>query len=192
MEEFKELQVAVQSLLDAEEKEADHMDWYEPKMIYLERFLEMVGAWMDKEEKEDGSDDDAAAGLGNEADKESVPVGPSVSATAAASDGDGNNDEDEADSEIGPSISEVSGQTTGSSNATKSSKASRLSAACVEADTERAALNVKIQSLEQKHALDMEQAQLKAKQEKLALATKPAAAEARAKLLRQSRSGGRI
>lgn len=107
-------------------------------------------------------------------------------ATAAASDG--NNDEDEAASEIGPSVSEVSGQTTGSSNATKSSKSSRLSAACVEAEAERAALCTKIQSLEQKHALDMEQAQLKAKQEKLVLATKLAAAEARAKLLGQSGS----
>lgn len=80
------------------------------------------------------------------------------------------------------------GQTTGSSNVTKSSKSSRLPAACVEAEAERAALSAKIQSLEQKHALDMEQAQLKAKQEKLALATKLAAAEARAKLLRQSGS----
>lgn len=75
-----ELQVA----MDVEEKEADHMDWYEPKMTDLERFLEMVGAWMDKEEKEDGSDDVAAAGHSNDADKESVPVGPSMCTAAAA------------------------------------------------------------------------------------------------------------
>lgn len=59
-------------------------------MINLEKFLEMVGTW--KKEKEDGSDDVAAAGYGNEADKDSVPVRPSVSASPAASDGDGNND----------------------------------------------------------------------------------------------------
>ncbi len=64
-----------------------------------------------------------------------------------------------------------------------------LSAACLDAEAEHAALSAKIQTLEKKHALDMEQAQLKAKQEKLASAAELAVAEAKAKLLRQSVSG---
>lgn len=69
------------------------------------------------------------------------------------------------------------------------SGSSRISAACLEAEAERAALSVKFQTLKEKHALDMEEALLKAKQEKLALAAELAAAEAKAKVLKQSETG---
>lgn len=35
-----ELQVSVQSLLNDDEKEADHTDWYEPKLINFRAFLD--------------------------------------------------------------------------------------------------------------------------------------------------------
>lgn len=45
--EFMELQVAVQSLLkDPDEKEADHSDWYEPKLIRFREFLSEITSWM--------------------------------------------------------------------------------------------------------------------------------------------------
>ena len=33
LEEFMDVQVAVQSLLNEDERESDHTDWYEPKLI---------------------------------------------------------------------------------------------------------------------------------------------------------------
>lgn len=45
--EFMDLQVAVQSLLiDPDEKEADHSDWYKPKLIRFREFLSGITSWM--------------------------------------------------------------------------------------------------------------------------------------------------
>lgn len=74
-----------------------------------------------------------------------------------------------------------------SSSTSRSSRS--ISAACFEAETEHAALSAKVQTLEKKHALGIEEATLKAKQEKLALAADLAAAEAKAKILRQAGTG---
>lgn len=41
-----ELQVSVQSLLNDDDEEADHVDWYEPKLILFWEFLNGIEAWM--------------------------------------------------------------------------------------------------------------------------------------------------
>ena len=47
LEKFMELQVSVQNLIVSEdEREADHTDWYEPKLINLKAFIEHTYAWM--------------------------------------------------------------------------------------------------------------------------------------------------
>lgn len=40
------MQVSVQSLLDDDEKEAVHVDWYEPKVILFREFLNGIESWM--------------------------------------------------------------------------------------------------------------------------------------------------
>lgn len=66
----------------------------------------------------------------------------------------------------------------------KSSKTSSASVACLQAEAKRAALMVKAKALEQKHVLDMEEARLKAKREKLALNAELAAADVKVKILK--------
>lgn len=70
----------------------------------------------------------------------------------------------------------------------KGSKTSSVSAsvACLQAEAEHAALKVKAKALEQKHVLDMEEACLKAKKEKLALNTELAVADVKVKILKSA------
>lgn len=42
LEDFIELQVSVQSLLNEDERETDHSDWYEPKLISFKEFLDEI------------------------------------------------------------------------------------------------------------------------------------------------------
>lgn len=44
--EFMELQSSVQRLLNDDEKETDHGDWYEPKLISFKEFLDEIEVWM--------------------------------------------------------------------------------------------------------------------------------------------------
>ncbi|KAK0142765.1 hypothetical protein N1851_019297 [Merluccius polli] len=158
---FMDLQVDVQSLLEVDEREVDHTHWYEPKLIEFKEFLTTVRLWMCE-------DDD-----GEESREE-------VDNINALSEQVDNDDEEQACSEIGRSASQVSLCASGSKS---------LTTACVEAEAERAALSIKVKTLEQKHALDMEEAKIKAKQETLALTAELAAAEAKAKVLRQAGAG---
>lgn len=64
------------------------------------------------------------------------------------------------------------------------SKASSASSDCIKAKAERAALRAKAQA----HALDMEEAQLKARKEKLAMESELAAADAKIKVFMGSES----
>ena len=69
-----------------------------------------------------------------------------------------------------------------------SSSASRASSACLKAKAERAALMAKVQALEMKHALDMQQAQIIAKGERLAIEAELAVAEAKVNVYMESES----
>lgn len=56
--EFTDLQVSVQNLFSNEaEREADHMDWYEPKLINFRDFLCYIKEWLtgdvEKRDKQD-------------------------------------------------------------------------------------------------------------------------------------------
>lgn len=44
--EFMDLQTSVQKLLNDDEKETDHSDWYEPKLIGFEEFLHEIDTWI--------------------------------------------------------------------------------------------------------------------------------------------------
>ena len=160
LKNFMDLQVDVQSLLEADEREADHAYWYEPKLIEFKEFLTTVGSWMceDDDGEEDKVDD----------------------INALTDQVDVDDSEEQAYGEIGRSASQVSSCASGSKS---------LTTACAEADAERAALSAKVKTLEQKHVLDMEEAKIKAKQETLALTAELAAAEAKAKVLRQAEAG---
>ncbi|XP_048011005.1 uncharacterized protein LOC125244793 [Megalobrama amblycephala] len=74
-----------------------------------------------------------------------------------------------------------------SSRVSSKSKVS-VSAAFLQAEAERAALKAKAQALEKKHVLDMEEAQLKVKKEKLALESEMAAADAKVNVFLKSES----
>lgn len=43
--DFKNLHKAVQELLVGQEKEDDHADWYEPRMLNFDYFMEEVAIW---------------------------------------------------------------------------------------------------------------------------------------------------
>lgn len=74
-----------------------------------------------------------------------------------------------------------------SSRVSSKSKTS-ASAAFLQAEVEHAALKAKAQTLEQKHILDLEEAKLKAKKEKLALESEMAAADAKVNIFLKSES----
>ncbi len=159
--EFMELQVAVQSLLkDPDEKELDHSDWYEPKLIRFREFLSEITSWMSV--SDDEKQEENYEGLGD-------AVGPDDSVSQI-----GKRHEQEKEAERLEKAS------------SKSSKTSSASVACLQAEAERAALKVKAKALEQKHALDMEEARLKAKKEKLALNAELAAADVKVKILKSA------
>lgn len=65
LDEFMELQVVVQNLLsNEEEKEADHMDWYVPKLTHYREFVHGIKKWMDgdKEDKLEDSEEEPEDG----------------------------------------------------------------------------------------------------------------------------------
>ncbi|KAL6468386.1 hypothetical protein MHYP_G00240630 [Metynnis hypsauchen] len=154
--EFAALHESVRSLLGADEREADHGDWYEPKMTHFNEFLNAVQSRMD-------------------VSKEDIDHTAMIDAGAAAS---GVHEQHEADIRPEDSVSQAS--TKGSNDSSsKSSKALSATSAYLKLEAERAALLAKQQALEQKHTLDLEEAQLKAKKEKLALEVELAAANAK-------------
>ncbi len=187
--EFMELQVAVQSLLkDPDEKEADHSDWYEPKLIRFREFLSEITSWMsvsDDEKQEENYEglgdavgpDDSVSQIGkrHEQEKEAERL-------ESAADGDDMDDKTAEGIFVAKNVTAKAS----SKASSKSSKTSSASVACLQAEAERAALKVKAKALEQKHALDMEEAQLKAKKEKLALNAELAAADVKVKILKSA------
>lgn len=156
--EFKELQVAVQSLLkDEYEMEADKLDWYEPKLIFYQGFLEGVYKWAE------GKDDEMEE--------------------------DGEEDEVEEDGEVNPI--KASQASVPQSCKAASARSSRISGASREsahlrAEAECAALKAKSRVLTDKLELDVEEAKLKARRERVALESELAAAEARVRVYRES------
>lgn len=135
--EFMELQVSVQSILPEEEREADHSDWYEPKLIRFKEFLWDVDVWL--------RGDEAAI-------KQSLQ------------------------DQVGPQDS-------------VSQHSSSASSALRKAEAERAALRARADVLNQKLALDVEEAQvkaqIKARRERLELESELAAADAKIKILEE-------
>lgn len=101
--------MTVQSLLDSEEKEADHAYWYDPKLTDFKEFLSTSEAWMNNDDDNGGED----------------------------------NGDEKADSEPGLSTSQVCG----ASHTSMGSRVGRVSAACLEAEVDRAALSMKVQTL---------------------------------------------
>ena len=70
LEEFVELQVSVQNLLSSEEEqEADHMDWYEPRLIHCGDVFFDIKAWLagdveeEKDKNEVGEEQEEASAL---------------------------------------------------------------------------------------------------------------------------------
>lgn len=142
--EFMELQVAVQNLLSSEEeKEADYMDWYEPELIHFQDFLFDIKSWLpgdvekEKDKNEVGEEQEEASAL-------LVGLEDSVSQTKKPA------------------------SKAPSKAASSSSSSSHASTACLKARAaEQAALKAKAQALEVKHALNMEEVQLKARRENM-------------------------
>lgn len=163
--DFMELQVAVQNLLSSEEeKEADHTDWYEPKLIHFRDFLFDIKKWV-------------AGDVDTETDKNEV--------------GEEQEEQEEANASVlGPddSASQTKKPLSKASSkaASSASSSSRASNACLKAKAERAALMAKAKALETKHALDLEKAQLKARMEKHDVQAELAVAEAKLNVLMES------
>lgn len=193
---FRRVHEDVQGMLEEEDMEADHAEWYEPKIRDFESFADQMEAWLEGGARADGAGDgDAGAEMEGAGDAEVDDAGDGAGAGAAAAAGDGGTGDragawtssvgsaaEEEDIDVGPSVSEASAAV----SSTRSS--SRLAEACLKAEAEKAALCAKIRTLEQKHILDLEQANLTAKQERLALSAELAAAEAKSRLLWQSLS----
>ena len=168
VEEFIELQNTVHNLLSSEEeKEADNTDWFEPKLVHFRDFINGINKWMDESEITEDVEDEEKK---NDDDEEK-----SVE------------DEEHKDKAVGPEDS-VSQTKKAPSKASSSSSSSRALSACLKAKAERAALMAKVQALEMKHALDMQQAQITAKGERLAIEAELAAAEAKVNVYIESES----
>jgi hypothetical protein len=173
VEEFIESHNTVQNLLsNEEEKEADNTDWFEPKIGHFREFINGINKWMDGveiteevEDEEENNDDD----YDDDAEMKGVV------------------DEGHKDKAVGPEDS-VSQTNKAPRKASSSSSASGASSACLKAKAERAALMAKVQALTMKHALDMQQAQIIAKGERLAIEAELAAAEAKVNVYMESES----
>lgn len=84
--ELMDLQVAVQNLFsNGEEKEADHMDWYEPKLIPFPDFLSDIKEWLTGDvEKGDKQDEQKKQEeLGEQEEANALLVGPEDSVSQA-------------------------------------------------------------------------------------------------------------
>lgn len=165
LEQFMQLQVDVQKFLENEdEREADHTDWYEPKLLAVKDFIERIKVWMG-DGGEEAADvvhpEDSVSQIGDSAGaQENDPVNAATSNTKMP---------DKA-SEVSTAVSRAS---------SRSSKSSRASVKQIQAEVERAVIHAKVQSLQEKHALEMEELQLKARKETLSLKTDLAVADAK-------------
>lgn len=153
--EFMSLQVSVQSLLKDEcEREADHVDWYEPKLLYLKKFLEGVNKWATEEAHIADDEKVAERSVDHE----------SASQTAQNA---------------------MCGRNVTSALSDRSS-VSRECNAHLEAEAECAALKATASILSDKLDLDIEEAKLKARRERLSIDSKLAAAEAKVRIYREA------
>ena len=173
LEQFMELQVAVQSALgNEEERESDHNDWYEPKLMRMKEFIEQMDTWMESDE--DNTEElnasvhphDSVSQVGHNIADESADAGTSAGATKA------------------PSRVSVAPSRRSSSSASSS----RVSSAHVQAEVARAALLAKVPALKEQHALEREELELKAKQdtEELELKAKKEAEKLRLKARKEA------
>lgn len=134
-----ELQVLVQNfILSEDEREADHTDWYEPKLIHFRAFIEQTQAWMTggDEVPDDLQTEDSISQVG------SLNNGADGPAKTSA----------KAPSKVSTAVSKAS---------SRGSRASRPSLAQIQAEVDRAAIHVKAQALQEKHALGLEELQLR-------------------------------
>lgn len=138
LEQFMELQVAVQSLLvDEDEREADHNDWYEPKLLHMKEFIEQTETWLKNIEV--GGEEQRREDL-------NATVQPQDSVSQVGRDVERAHEEPSAVARKAPS--RVSLASSGRSTA-----ASKVSVAYVEAEVERATLVAKAQALQEKHEI---------------------------------------
>lgn len=191
--EFMQLHVSIQSYLSPEEQEQDHVDWYEPKLMRFKTLMATVKEWLSREEADgDGDDDDdnhdeeedekggggkaVMAGVSKAkptAKEEVTPLGVRDGAGSKVKATPKEEEDDEEDVGPGDSVSQLGSSTT--------------SSALRRATAERAALRAKAAILSQRHELDMEEANIKAKlkarRERLELEGELAAADARIQVL---------
>lgn len=89
LSEFTELQVTVQSLMkDDCEKEAEHLDWFEPKLMNLKGFLENLQTRLDgKDEEREQEDSVEPNDSPSQISRKRVKKGCSEAASEATSSG---------------------------------------------------------------------------------------------------------
>lgn len=138
---FMEMQVSVQRSLPVSEREGDHKDWYEPKLISFRNYLKKMKKWFKHAATSDSKEVTTEA----------------LEASIHPHDGIANT----------------------------SSKRSHTSSVRVQAEAERAALMAKAAILEEKYDLEIEQAHLKAKKEKLELKAQMATNAAKLNVLNE-------
>ena len=142
LEEFVSLQPSVQqSLKDEHEREADRLDWYEPKCQSLERYLESVTEWVNDDQNEDDEKsehvEEERPGKEKEMQDTEDDIHPQDSACQTA-----------------PSVTH--------SRRTRSALSGASQASYVKAKAECVAIRAKAQALQTKYLLDLEEAKLKA------------------------------
>lgn len=162
-----ELQVSVQSLLNKDERETDHSDWYEPKLISFKEFLDEIKVWL----KDEGDDQNTGLNPGPieqevntaQAGSHVGAVGPQGGVSQAAQKATSVAGSDTV-AEPPSKLSKAPSNTSKASS--KQSKTSHpASIAHIQAEVERAALKAQANALQEKHALEFEEAQLKARKE---------------------------
>ena len=175
LEEFMDVQVAVQSLLNEDERESDHTDWYEPKLISCREFIDDIETWLKQDASQDAANNvSAVENVSHAASRKSYDVEPhdSVSQTAKPAR---------------PSSKAAASKSSSSSSASRKSKT--LSEMAIQAELERVTLLKQADALQEKHALELEEAQLnavmKAKRETLSVKTNLAIAKAKSQVFKE-------
>ncbi|MED6234478.1 hypothetical protein ATANTOWER_031126, partial [Ataeniobius toweri] len=140
--EFMDLQSSVQRLLSNEEKEIDHGDWYEPKLISFKEFLDEIETWMNADP------DVQTGGLNSASDVANVAsydhdIGPDDSVLQTAHQTINNVSERLSGTAAKPLCKAASEAPSKASSArSKSSRAA--SVALIEEEVERAALKMEV------------------------------------------------
>lgn len=164
--EFKKLSMQIEDLLPEEEKDADVSNWVVAKMLVIRQFEEETEKWMDalsesKIKKENRASDEDETGSSNDEDDD-------VCSEDSASQVGFNKPAQRKSSDVG-----------------RSSVISVRSSVCVNEEAKLAGLVERAAALQEKQELELEEARIKAKLERLTLKAAIAEKRAQVKVLKE-------